>query len=93
MQHGVALRARTFGGVRLLPMLRYMDNVALVEVGYLREEVFGGEGARLVRRCTFIEDTFGKTLQMRRWLGSAECARKEPPRSGCWLFGGCRLGL
>lgn len=48
--------------IRLIPMLRYMDNVALVSVRFLKQKVFcPGSG---VRRGTFIEDTFGKQTQM-----------------------------
>ena len=61
---GVRLPVTTaFGSeLPLVPMLRYMDNVALVSVRYLQDSVFvPGSG---VRRGTFIEDTFGKQTQM-----------------------------
>jgi hypothetical protein len=85
-QHGVRLQPTAeFGSaLRLLPMLRYMDNVAIVSVRYLEEEVFvDGTG---VRRGTFIEDTFGKHFQMQAWLDSADFAAKLPPRNGCFLL-------
>ena len=85
-QHGVRLAPTTAhgDGLPLWPMLRYMDNVALVSARFLRDEVFARGSP--VRRATFIEDTFGKTLQMHRWLGSAAFARREPPQCGCFLF-------
>ena len=68
----------------LTPMLRYMDNVALVSVAFLKEEIFvAGSG---VRRGTFIEDTFGKQTQMQAWLRSAAFAAKRPPSNGCFLI-------
>jgi len=84
-QHGVVLRpVEIGGGRRLTPMLRYMDNVAMVGVRYLREEVFAaGSG---VRRGTFIEDTFGKITQMQEWMRSEAYAKKEAPRNGCFLL-------
>ena len=85
-QYGVRLQPTTeFGSALcLLPMLRYMDNVALVSVRYLEEEVFvDGTG---VRRGTFIEDTFGKHFQMQAWLDSADFVAKIPPRNGCFLL-------
>ena len=70
--------------VTLTPMLRYMDNVSLVSVRFLQEEIF--VPGSLVRRGTFIEDTFGKHAQMQKWLGSAAYASKLPPRNGCFLL-------
>ena len=64
-QYGVRLRPSMdiLPGATLTPMLRYMDNAAVVSVGYLREKVFvPGSG---VRRGTFIEDTYGKQTQVR----------------------------
>ena len=61
---GVSLHPATELGIdaSLTPMLRYMDNVAVVSVRFLQEKVFvPGSG---VRRGTFIEDTFGKQTQV-----------------------------
>ena len=85
-QYGVRVEpTREFGGdLALIPMVRYMDNVALVRVSYLRDTIFvPGSG---VRRGTFIEDTYGKHTQMHAWTGSAEFAAKRPPRNGCFLL-------
>ena len=56
-------------------MLRYMDNVAVVSVAYLRSEVFGAGSP--VRRGTFIEDTWGKHHHMETWLASPEHAARR----------------
>ena len=72
-------------GLTLLPMLRYMDNVAIVSVRYLKEVVYHPSSA--VRRATFIEDTFGKQTQMHAWLQSEEYTAKLPPsNNGCFLL-------
>ena len=79
-QYGVKLQPLTNmlpDGLTLLPMLRYMDNVAIVSVRYLKEVVYHPSSA--VRRATFIEDTFGKQTQMHEWLDSAAFAAKLPP--------------
>ncbi|KAL1500134.1 hypothetical protein AB1Y20_012806 [Prymnesium parvum] len=89
-QHGVVLRpVEIGGGRRLTPMLRYMDNVAMVGVRYLREEVFAaGSG---VRRGTFIEDTREGERENpcpppQEWMRSEAYAKKEAPRNGCFLL-------
>ena len=85
-QYGVLLQPTTeFGkGIRLIPMLRYMDNVSMVSVRFLKEKVFiPGSG---VRRGTFIEDTFGKQTQMQEWLTSEARAAKMPPCNGCFFL-------
>ena len=67
------------GRVALTPMLRYMDNVAVVSTRFLATDVFvPGSG---VRRGTFIEDTYGKQLQMHAWLSSDDysASPKRPP--------------
>ena len=56
----------------LVPMLRYMDNVAMVSVTFLAARVFAPASG--VRRGTFIEDTFGKQAQMQ--------ARSQLPLGG-----------
>lgn len=83
---GVRLQTSTaFGAdVPVVPMLRYMDNAAMVSVRFLLERVFVPGSA--VRRGTFIEDTFGKQTQMHAWLGSDEYRTKQPPSNGCFLL-------
>ena len=87
-QYGVKLQPLTNmlpDGLTLLPMLRYMDNVAIVSVRYLKEVVYHPSSA--VRRATFIEDTFGKQTQMHAWLQSEEYTAKLPPsNNGCFLL-------
>lgn len=85
-KHGVRLQPtiELARGLTLTPMLRYMDNVAIVSVAFLRETVFAP--GSLVRRGTFIEDTFGKHTQMQEWVQSAAFAAKRPPSSGCFLL-------
>ena len=71
-------------GLSLTPMLRYMDNVAIVSVDFLERTVFAaGSG---VHRGTFIEDTYGKQTQMHAWLNSAAFVEKRPPPTGCYLL-------
>ena len=88
-QHGVRLTPTdAFGdvgrGLSLTPMLRYMDNVAIVSVDFLERTVFApGSG---VHRGTFIEDTYGKQTQMHAWLNSAAFVEKRPPPTGCYLL-------
>jgi hypothetical protein len=88
-QHGVRLTPTdAFGdvgrGLSLTPMLRYMDNVAIVSVDFLERTVFApGSG---VHRGTFIEDTYGKQTQMHAWMNSAAFVEKRPPPTGCYLL-------
>lgn len=81
---GVRLRAEPnlVPGMTLMPMLRYMDNVALVRVAFLEARVFARGSS--VRRGTFIEDTFGKhdmmqarTMLRRGARGVAHTARRS----------------
>ena len=66
--------------LRLTPMLRYMDNVAVVSVRFLQGPVFTcGSG---VRRGTFIEDTFGKQTQMQ-----VRCTHAHPLHASTRRFG------
>ena len=84
-QHGLDLRPTRRFGPPLLPMIRYMDNMALVSCEFLRRNVFDSR-ASPVRRGTFIEDTYGKQLQMGAWLASEACRMRLPPENGCYLY-------
>ena len=79
-QYGVRLEHTSRFGVPLTPMLRYMDNVALVSVALLTSTVFARDSP--VRRGTFIEDTYGKQLQMHEWLRSAREGERTAPDNG-----------
>ena len=88
-QYGVRLEpdddlAQGLGELTLTPMLRYMDNIAIVSVRFLLEKVF--EATSGVRRGTFIEDTYGKHAQMHEWLRSDAFAAKRPLDNGCFLL-------